>query len=402
MRAARWLVAVGFALSALALAACGKDENVLLGSDGGAATGGGGGAAWQADAGGAGAPGFVPGEPISAPAETWTWVPFPGAVCRDGSATGIGVNLNPGSSRIAIYLQGGGACFNALSCETNPSHFGTQDFDAWKTGEGLTGFLDRSNSRNPLKDFNLVFVPYCTGDVHAGDFPNHTGDGIDGTQQFVGYANMTLFLKRIVPTVPSPTQVLLTGTSAGGFGCAANFLQTQRAYGSVPVTLLDDSGPLFSSKYMAPCLQDEWRKDWNLDATILKDCGAACSNPSEFASAALKHAASRYPNDQLALVSSAEDEVIRFFMSFGSHDCTELAPVEGSTYTAALLDLRSFMKPFPNMGTYYIGTCGGPAGTCNTHTWVETPRFYTTTVNGISLTSWVGALLAGSVSQVGP
>ena len=28
-------------------------------------------------------------------AKTWTWIPVDGNLCRDGSATGIGVNLAP-------------------------------------------------------------------------------------------------------------------------------------------------------------------------------------------------------------------------------------------------------------------------------------------------------------------
>src|SRR5438132_420164 len=32
--------------------------------------------------------------------KTWTWVPFAGAVCRDGSGTGIAVNTNPGATKV--------------------------------------------------------------------------------------------------------------------------------------------------------------------------------------------------------------------------------------------------------------------------------------------------------------
>src|SRR5690348_4731360 len=49
-----------------------------------------------------------PGAPITTPANQWTWVDFPEALCRDGSSTGIGVRLNPNSNKVAIYLEGGG------------------------------------------------------------------------------------------------------------------------------------------------------------------------------------------------------------------------------------------------------------------------------------------------------
>ena len=55
------------------------------------------------------------------PSEKWTWVPVPGSHCRDGSATGFGINVNPASKNLMIFLEGGGACFNALTCGMNPA-----------------------------------------------------------------------------------------------------------------------------------------------------------------------------------------------------------------------------------------------------------------------------------------
>ena len=42
------------------------------------------------------------GDPITAPAETWTWVPTDGMQCGNGAATGIGVNLTDRSDRVMI------------------------------------------------------------------------------------------------------------------------------------------------------------------------------------------------------------------------------------------------------------------------------------------------------------
>src|SRR5450432_912441 len=54
--------------------------------------------------------------PITAPSETWTWVPLAGMTCADGSPTGVGVNLTDRSDRVMIYFQGGGACGDATTC----------------------------------------------------------------------------------------------------------------------------------------------------------------------------------------------------------------------------------------------------------------------------------------------
>src|SRR5277367_3655623 len=61
-------------------------------------------------------------------ANTWTWVPVDGALCRDGSSTGFGVSLGT-SNNLMIFLEGGNACFNYQSCSAlNPSSFDAADF----------------------------------------------------------------------------------------------------------------------------------------------------------------------------------------------------------------------------------------------------------------------------------
>jgi hypothetical protein len=50
---------------------------------------------------------------------------------------------------------------------------------------------------------------------------------------------MAAYLKRIVPTFPDPSRVILSGSSAGGYGALANWWQTQQAFGDVRVDLID-------------------------------------------------------------------------------------------------------------------------------------------------------------------
>ena len=32
----------------------------------------------------------------------------------------------------------------------------------------MADLLDRTNPQNPVRDRSMLFVPYCTGDVHSG------------------------------------------------------------------------------------------------------------------------------------------------------------------------------------------------------------------------------------------
>lgn len=377
--------------------AAGPSTTTGVGGDATTAGGGGDGGAGGMAAGGAGtggtglrgSGGMPPtGDPIVAPDGTWTWVDFPGATCRDGSTTGIGVNLNSASDEVMIYLEGGGACFNQTTCASNPSSYGAGDFSP--PGGGV---FDRSNPSNPVADWNFVYVPYCTGDVHSGNQPNAMVPGV-GVQQFVGYANMEQYLERLVPTFPNATQVLLTGVSAGGFGAAGTTDLVMREFAPIGVTLIDDSGPPMGTAQAPTCLQDLWRQLWGLDQTILADCGTDCPTSDDYLIDWAEHLASSHPNRTAGLISSRRDIVIRAFYGQGSNNCTGILPIVGTLFEAGLDDFKAQLIPYGNFGTYYI------SGT--SHTWIGGGSFYSTTVDGVPLSTWFGDILAGTVAHVTP
>ena len=61
---------------------------------------------------------------VSAPAG-WKFYKIDGAICRDGSPNGIFVRYSSNaatSSKLMIYLEGGGACFSPHFCDHNPAN----------------------------------------------------------------------------------------------------------------------------------------------------------------------------------------------------------------------------------------------------------------------------------------
>jgi len=332
------------------------------------------------------------GEPFTGlPANSWTLQYVNGAKCRNGQPAGVGINPSPGSDKLLIYLEGGGACFNS-SCDVTA--FDTPFLPP------SDGIFDRNNADNPLRDYNMVYVPYCTGDVHAGDAPDAVivnGLGVPVFHQFVGYRNIGLFLSRIVPTFPNLKQVVLTGISAGGFGAGLNADRVQRAFGSVPVVLVDDSGPPMSKRAIPTCLQKQFRQAWNLDATILADCGADCPNHDDWALDMMMHTVKRTTTSVTGLFSSVHDLVIRTFYGFGNDDCSPGLDrvVDADVYQNELLSLRQMTAPPGAIyGTYYVQGTG--------HTCLRGPCFSTTTTNGVALSTWLGSLLQGRGTHVGP
>ena len=102
-------------------------------------------------------------EPFSTNSTGWTWMAVEGSQCINGKETGVYLRSSSEASptKLAIYLNGGGACFNTITCATCAT-----TAQPGKPGSG--GIFDSTDARNPFKDYNWINVPYCTGDVHTG------------------------------------------------------------------------------------------------------------------------------------------------------------------------------------------------------------------------------------------
>jgi hypothetical protein len=306
----------------------------------------------DASSDGAADSGFVPGTPITAAAGQWTWVPFDDAFCGNGAATGIGINPSSTGTRVLIYLEGGGACWDAETCYTlmTSAYFTTGYTQADFTVESTDvtylalpgGFFDRTAAANPFKDYSYVYVPYCTGDTFAGNNVTTLGTS---TAHFVGHANVTAFLDRLVPTFAGADRVILAGSSAGGYGALHNWWQTQQAFGSVRVDLLDDSGtnmppdvlPVSNATLTAQIAA------WNLAATV-PPCAACATNPP----AIWGFYAQAFPTHRAALLSYTQDSVLPSFMG-----------ITTAQFTMGLDELvASDITPNANEKAFLLGAAG--------------------------------------------
>jgi hypothetical protein len=353
MLTARRIVAV--VLPMLWLAACGDD-----------------------DAGGGGGGGRFAG----ADERRWSWVDVEGSTCMDGSPTGIGVNLSADSDRLAIVFEGGGACFNEVSCTgvAHPDGYGVVDLAAFADSIGRTGLFDRDDADNPLADWNWIYVPYCTGDIHAGDKP----DGFGGRRQ-VGYVNSTHAIDRVRDEFAGHvSQVLIAGQSAGGFGAALNYDQATRAFDGVRVDLLDDSGPPLSSTYLTPCFEAKVTEAWNLDTIRPADC-AACEDGG--IGQIVRYYGETYTEGHQGYVSSVEDLTIRQFIGFGYPDCEDYVfPMAADVYQAAIAELRDdVVAALPNASVFSL------AG--DEHVWTLGQALSGIESGGTNLAAWIGALV---------
>ncbi len=328
-------------------------------------------------------PAFVPpdlgpppqGTAISAPQDQWTWVDFPDSACDDGSTTGIGIYNSSKSSNVLIFMNGGGACWDYLTCyqlkTASSGPFQAAQFQQFAQSTATGTVFDRSEAMNPFKDWSYVFIPYCTGDVHAGNnvatYTNpNSNPPVSNMYHHVGHANILAYLKRLGPTFASPGKMVVSGSSAGGFGSLLNYRYFRWYWPSIPMYLLDDSGPPLEEGDIPDGYIMAWLMEWRLDELLAQTCGDACMTDFSAGVPALSGA---YPHDRLALLSSLQDKTISgYFLLSATGFQDDL-----------LQTATDRLDPTSNFHYFFV--------TGNTHTMLGDVASFTS--NGTALWTWL-------------
>lgn len=207
--------------------------------------------------------------------DTWLKVEPPGVVCGDGSQYKLFVNYSDKSDNLVVVFEPGGACWDYDSCAgrngirgaANPH--GLPD-DHWELAPFISPFLSRFDDTNPSREWNMVYVPYCTGDVHTGaNVVTYSGGGTDPDLEFHhdGHAVVQKAVSWIDENFTHIPKMLATGCSAGGVGSLVNYQFLRRGVSAIEKGyLLDDSGPVFPSTGFSKPLHNMIRAAWNLDS----------------------------------------------------------------------------------------------------------------------------------------
>ena len=134
-------------------------------------------------------------------------------------------------------FEGGGACWEQNACQMKGGLLGATNYNGiptnyMSTGLALGGLITPFTSRtHPLQkvqtqSWNIVYVPYCTGDVHTGNKVATYGDADPAnpiTYYHRGFKNGEAVANWVGRYLPKQDQLLVTGFSAGGVGATAMY-----------------------------------------------------------------------------------------------------------------------------------------------------------------------------------
>jgi len=322
-----------------------------------------------------------PTAPTEAPktldlAPGWTKIePGGDTICSLG--TPYAYYVHPGTvNRLVVYFQGGGACWNDFTC-SNPDIYFDNSVDESDNPENWTeGIGDLDNPDNPFKDWFLVFVPYCTADIHWGDnTQTYTIGGEDTTLYHKGFVNVSAVLDWIQANFEKPEKIFVTGCSAGSYGSIMGAGHIHELYPDVPLYQLGDAG--------AGVVTDDFFQggfpNWGADQNI-PDWIPALDIPwTEITLAKLYIAlANYYPDDRWSQYNTAFDEAQQFFYA-------AMGGTAGDWSALMLASMQDIQDNAPNFHSY---TAPGAI-----HCITGDDIFYSREVEGIKFHDWVDAMV---------
>src|SRR5664279_198363 len=237
---------------------------------------------------------------------TWEKHELPGTLCGNNSQYKFWTNFSNTSDNLVVVLEPGGACWDFDSCTgvtgvmgaANPN--GLPD-DHYNLAPFISPFLNRGDDTSPSIDWNYVYVPYCTGDVHTGnataDYEND--DGTDGVVfHHDGHSDMEKITAWVDSQFTHVPKMLVTGCSAGGVGALVNYHMLRNGvHAADKGYLLDDSGPVFPSSGYSGMMHQKIRSAWNLDSLADQMPSGLDFTDMGSINTAL---ADEFPNDRLA------------------------------------------------------------------------------------------------------
>ncbi len=312
-------------------------------------------------------------EPIAVGA--WRSVAADDCVCADGSPFELWERpADP--TKVVLFLEGGGVCFSAVTCgPASPIY--TRNLALGEQPRS-SGIFAADTAENPFADYSIVYVPYCTGDVHLGDRVNEYSDSL--TISHTGFANASKGLDTVIARYPDVEQLVVAGSSAGSVPVPAF---AGRAADALPdadiVAFGDASGAYPDVPELNARLGAEWGvlgnvPDWPVNEGLIAE---EWSFPGLYVQAGTQH-----PDITFARFDHAYDGVQTFFSRLLGVDTSDLL----ATIDATEAQIEGAGVPVAS----YIAPGAG-------HTILGSDDLYDLEVEGVRLVDFLAGLLAGDV-----
>ena len=288
--------------------------------------------------------------------------------------------------RVLIHLQGGGACSTGRNCDPESEPTYSRDVDETDNpARRPTGIFDLQNPANPVADYSLVLIPYCTGDVHLGNrnttywIEPEDSDGYEVPIRHNGYVNAMAVLDWVFANFQAPNEVVVTGSSAGSIPAPFYGQIVAQHYPDARVVALGDAAGSYRRQEAAN--PNQLINAWRILDVVKRHPGYEEMTREQFGFESLYIVAGRQrPEMRLFQFDAAHDAVQAFFSANAGAEDPDPAPMLAANRAA----IRGALDNFAGF------TAGGAE-----HTVLRRSEFYTYEVGGHLFRDWFAAAAAG-------
>jgi hypothetical protein len=314
----------------------------------------------------------------AAPEDSPDWIKVattPNCQCSDGTEFHFWMHRGT-SDRLVFFLEGGGACFSAQTCGPETPSFNRNLSKDTGDSPADGGIFDLSNDKNPFRDDSIVFVPYCTGDLHLGNAVHDYGDGV--VIHHNGATNSGTALTAAAAAFPGMKEVVVAGSSAGS---APTPVYAGLAYDMFPsakvTSIADGSGAFPGTEGITLAVAALWGSE-----SSLPRWPETAGDPMiDWSLPGLYVQATKHTRDvTFAKIDTAYDETQQAFVNLAGFPGDDLMTMIDEN-TAAARD-----------GGAEIASWVGPG---ELHTILGRDELYTTKVEGNSLLEWITGVVDG-------
>ena len=319
-----------------------------------------------------------------APATTETpvmvgeWMSIPGGdgcECSDGSPFELWERpADP--TKVLLFLEGGGACFSAETCDPSSPVYTKSLMLGQEPRSG--GVFDADNPENPFAGYSVVYVPYCTGDVHLGDRVNEYSDSL--TISHTGFDNASKGLDTVIAGYPDVEQLVVAGSSAGSIPAPAFAGLAADALPDAEIVAFGDASGAYPD---VPELNAQVGAEWGVLANVPDWPVNEGLAPEEWSFPGLYvQAGTQHPDITFARFDNAFDGVQTFFSGLLGVDASDLLGMIEATET----QIETAGVPVAS----YIAPGDG-------HTILGSDEIYEMEVEGVRLVDFLTTLVDGGV-----
>lgn len=336
----------------------------------------------------------------------WYSIDIDNAVSSDGSKW-QGYFKKGSQNKVVLYFYGGGFSVNDYTAARSMDVEGGFYNPRINQGSNIMTYaiknwgIGNNSEENILKDWTFIGVPYCNGDFHSGSNQKEyiALDGSKKTIYYEGFNNYQKLISKVLNYIPNkPDELLITGSSAGGFGAAILADNAIELFNNPQnVTVLVDSSLLINDEWH-DIMVNEWKTPKELSDVVYSD------NITLDSLVALHN---KRENVKILFTCSVRDYNLAMAQKFfdeGSQNEMQLkiSKAEGDRFQMLLKKMVSDMQEqIEGCGIYIWDEVTQKEGHITVHTAAGTKIFFDDKSRNPSLAKWLENAINGNVESFG-